>query len=178
MNLNQITVAASALIGKEIDSDAAEKIVYECINIIAALYETACPVFRVDILCGDTSEYYSLPNNRGIIRVLAESGAQTPEYEYNACGIRFNETGNFKIYLYKADFEIPENANGASELEINPRYHAEILKYLAYKILQVKDPGSQAAPKLLDEFFSNIKAINASFGKKRFPSKIPARDWR
>jgi hypothetical protein len=175
MNLNQITLAASTLIGKEIDSDAAEKIVYECVNIIAALYETACPVFQFDIFCGDTSEDYPLPNNRGVHRVLTDSGVQTAEYEYDACGIRFKEKGFFKIYLYKADFENPGNTD---EFEINPRYHAEIIKYLAYKILQIKDPGSQAAAKLLDEFFANIKAIDASFKKRRFPSKIPARDWR
>jgi hypothetical protein len=175
MNLNQITAAASAFIGREIDSEAAEKIVYECVNIIAAFYETACPVFHISVSCGDTSEYYPLPNNRGIARVLTDVGGRYAEYEYGACGIRFKEKGNFKVYLYKADFENPGND---AEIEIHPRYHAEIVKYLAYKILQVKDPASKAAPELLDEFFSNIKAIDASFVKRRMPSTIPARAWR
>lgn len=175
MTLKEITDTASIIINKRIDIAIASKIVWECMVNLTALYSSACKTSYIDIACIDSSSYYELPDNCGIIKVIYEN-EEYKGYEHNELGIRFLDIGTFKIYYY--DATIP-NIEEEIELPINKRYHMEIAKYLAFSILQIQDPSSRLADKLLEEFFINTKEIDKSLNKrKKLSSIIPSRVWR
>ena len=175
MTLREVTDTASVLIGKKIDITTANKIVWECLTNLTALYSSACKIGHCDMNCIDLNTYFEVPSNCGIIRVIFES-SEYKGYEYNELGIRFLDKGIFTIYYYDATIaDIEESV----ELPINQRYHMEICKYLAFSILQIADPSSRVADKLIEEFFDNTKAIDKSMDKKkRFCNVIATRAWR
>jgi hypothetical protein len=175
MTLREVTDTASIIINKRIDAVIASKIVWECMVNLTALYSSACKISNTNISCTDSSTYYELPDNCGIIKVMFEN-KDYKGYEYNELGIRFLDIGEYKIYYY--DATIP-NIEEGTELSINKRYHMEIAKYLAFSILQIQDPSSRLADKLLEEFFINTKEIDKSLNKiKKLSSIIPSRIWR
>jgi hypothetical protein len=142
---------------------------------LTALYRSACKIGHIDIECADLNTYFEIPQNCGIIKIIFE-GTEYKGYEYGELGIRFLDKGIFTIYYY--DATIP-NIEESVELPINKRYHMEICKYLAFSILQIADPSSKIANKLIEEFFENTRAIDKSLDKKkRFCNIIATRDWR
>lgn len=175
MTLKEVTDTASVLIGKKIDIALSSKIVWECMVNLTALFSSACKIAQTNIECTDLNTYYEIPDNCGIIKVML-SNFEYKSYEYNQLGIRFLDIGTYLIYYYDANILAPEEND---ELPVNKRYHLEICKYLAFSILQISDPSSKVADNLIDEFFTNTKAINESLMKKKRPlSQIATRAWR
>ena len=175
MTINEINESASLLIGKPIDGEFAKNIIFECVNIITSLFEHSCPVRSVEIECEDEAVTYPVPKNRGIYKVL-EDGKVFKEFEFSVLGIKFYSAGIYQVYYFDSDICC---GDVNSELSINAEFHPEIIKYLAYKALQMKDPSSRILENLLNEFFTNIKVINLAISGKAYKNTfIPARIWR